>query len=329
MHGDADVTDDVQYVRSTLGPLLAPAVAAAAPPVPVQLDANAIDVDAATSSSSSSSDSDSEDKADGKDKAPRAAAAADDDVDELQRLVARAHFKETRFGPATPNELEYNAWPLEPLPAALDELDWVTAVATVTAVQRDIDVVVAKAVVPTHGDALRVLDMGSVIATAARQLLGRVDDVFGPVREPFYAVRIMDARSADALAPGALLFSVDRFASTVNPLALNATGTDASNNVDQERSDDDDDDASNDGAAAAGQPRPLVEAPARGARRGGRRGPRRGRPRQERPSPSASRPAPSALRPAPPPLLPPMPPLPSFPAPPSAPPPQQPAWKSL
>jgi len=304
----------------------------------MQRDANAIDVDAASSSSSSSS-SESEDEA------PRARpAAGDDDVDELQRMVARAHFKETRFGPATPNELEYNAWPLEPLPAALDELDWVTAVATVTAVQRDIDVVVAKAVVPAHGDALRVLDMGSVIATAARQLLGRVDDVFGPVREPFYAVRIMNAQSADGLAPGALLFSVDRFASTVNPLALNATGTDASNNVDQERSESDGDDGSDGSDAASGQPsaRPVDAAPrsARGAApRASRRASRRGRPRrtEDRPSPSsASRPARvSASRPTPPPrppppmLLPPMPPPPSFPAPPSAPPPQQPAWKSL
>jgi len=62
------------------------------------------------------------------------------------------------------------------------------------------------------------------------------------VRQPFYAIRIMNPESIALLKPGETLFSVERFVATVNPHTLNSKGTDASNVCDEEVADEEDDD---------------------------------------------------------------------------------------
>jgi hypothetical protein len=56
---------------------------------------------------------------------------------------------------------------------------------------------------------LAALDEGSVLCTEGRQLLGRVDDVLGPVTQPVYAVRYCGAGSLPTgLAPMDRVFSI-------------------------------------------------------------------------------------------------------------------------
>jgi H/ACA ribonucleoprotein complex non-core subunit NAF1 len=61
----------------------------------------------------------------------------------------------------------------------------------------------------------RALNEGAVLVLEDRSVLGAVEDIFGPVTAPLYALRC--AAEGPAVAPGARVFSVDRLAQYVLP----------------------------------------------------------------------------------------------------------------
>lgn len=71
----------------------------------------------------------------------------------------------------------------------------------------------------------RTLAEGSVLCLDDRTPLGRVEDVFGPVKSPFYALRYYAGDGLPAsVAPGSAVFSVDRYADMLVPDKLKAKG---------------------------------------------------------------------------------------------------------
>jgi len=81
----------------------------------------------------------------------------------------------------------------------------------------------------------KVLDSGSVVCLDDRTALGRVDDVFGPVTEPFYTVRFAKESDIPAGAvTGATVFYPGDASSFVMPDAIKNQGSDASNRNDEE-----------------------------------------------------------------------------------------------
>ena len=57
----------------------------------------------------------------------------------------------------------------------------------------------------------RALDEGSLLVTSSRAVVGRVEEGFGPVASPLYALRYAGPQPMPAdVAAGAQLFSVDR-----------------------------------------------------------------------------------------------------------------------
>ena len=68
------------------------------------------------------------------------------------------------------------------------------------------------------------LSEGAVLCLADRTPLGRVEDVFGPVTEPLYALRCPGGGAPGGAAAGAPVFSVDKFATFVQPAALKSKG---------------------------------------------------------------------------------------------------------
>jgi len=143
--------------------------------------------------------------------------------------------KSTQAGPLTKNEIPYGMAPLDPLPdqSLLKPEDNVIQALKVTAVQSNM------LVASSLGSP--VLDSGSVVCDSNRVLIGRIDDVFGPVVSPFYTVRIMAPEPRPSLAVGDVLSWVEKFSYIVNCAALDTRGTDASNLVDEEVVDSEDD----------------------------------------------------------------------------------------
>jgi H/ACA ribonucleoprotein complex non-core subunit NAF1 len=145
-------------------------------------------------------------------------------------------------GPLTKNEIPYGMAPLDPLPA--QELllpgDRIVKALTITAVQSDM--VVASSL------GSPVLDSGSVVCSESRVLIGRIDDVFGPVTSPFYTVRIMvSEQNRPLISVGDILCWVEKLSYLVNCAALDTRGTDASNLVDEELGDEEDEESGSSG----------------------------------------------------------------------------------
>ena len=120
----------------------------------------------------------------------------------------------------------------------------------------------------------------SVLCLEDRAPLGAVAEIFGPVREPFYVVRLRDAADADAVAArdpvGRDIFAPADRVAFVRPEELSSRGCDASNVYDeelpdhqQEFSDDEDAQAAKalakkrgrDGGAAPPPPGAVYEGP--------------------------------------------------------------------
>jgi hypothetical protein len=68
------------------------------------------------------------------------------------------------------------------------------------------------------------LSEGAVLCLADRTPLGRVEDVFGPVTEPLYALRCPGQAVPGGASAGAPVFSVDKYATFVQPAALKSKG---------------------------------------------------------------------------------------------------------
>lgn len=75
----------------------------------------------------------------------------------------------------------------------------------------------------------RALNEGTALVLEDRALLGAVEEIFGPVSAPLYALRYAGgaAEPPQGLVPGAVVFSVDRLALYVLPEALTVKGYDA------------------------------------------------------------------------------------------------------
>ena len=70
----------------------------------------------------------------------------------------------------------------------------------------------------------RPLDVNSVLCLADRTALGRIEDVFGPVKAPLYVLRAAAGDVAAAATPGVAVFSVAKHASFVVPEKLKSRG---------------------------------------------------------------------------------------------------------
>lgn len=68
---------------------------------------------------------------------------------------------------------------------------------------------------------MRALDIGSVLCTEARAPLGRVEDIFGPVVRPLYALRCdLSANNAAGVGPGTAVFAPAQLAVYVDPQSV-------------------------------------------------------------------------------------------------------------
>ena len=93
------------------------------------------------------------------------------------------------------------------------------------------------------------------------QVLGKVDEIFGPVSSPLYVVRVDENRantllpslSSDDNSPGGrtVVYAVDELSTYVSMMNVNQKGSDASNMYDEEPAEDEVQDFSDDEAEAA------------------------------------------------------------------------------
>jgi len=180
----------------------------------------------------------------------------DDDALELVRAPASAHAgwddEDAALDKAPRTEHEILAPPPAPKLAdivigdgALREIGVVEHAATAAS----LSVVVQGA----EGAAAVVED--TALCASDRRPLGVVAEVFGPVRAPFYVLRLFDAADAAAVAAygaaGAAVFAVADRVAYVVPEALDSRGCDASNAYDEELGDDAQDDSDDEAAAAS------------------------------------------------------------------------------
>lgn len=68
----------------------------------------------------------------------------------------------------------------------------------------------------------RVFDEGTVLCLGDRTALGRVEEIFGPIQAPLYALRYTGSAGAppDSAAAGAPVFTVDKYAAQLEPEVL-------------------------------------------------------------------------------------------------------------
>jgi len=81
----------------------------------------------------------------------------------------------------------------------------------------------------------RALDEGSILVLENRSVLGIVEDIFGPVQAPLYALRCT-SKLSDDVKPQAKVYSVDRLAQFVLPDQLRVKGYDDGEAVSGEES---------------------------------------------------------------------------------------------
>jgi H/ACA ribonucleoprotein complex non-core subunit NAF1 len=81
----------------------------------------------------------------------------------------------------------------------------------------------------------RALDEGSILVLENRSVLGIVEDIFGPVQAPLYALRC-SSKLSDDVKPQAKVYSVDRLAQFVLPDQLRVKGYDDGEAVSGEES---------------------------------------------------------------------------------------------
>ena len=75
---------------------------------------------------------------------------------------------------------------------------------------------------------------GSVFCLEDRTVLGRVEDVFGPVASPFYSLRCVEVPAA--ATPGRPVLCVSQHSTVLDPQSLNTKGYDMSGKDDEELS---------------------------------------------------------------------------------------------
>jgi H/ACA ribonucleoprotein complex non-core subunit NAF1 len=78
------------------------------------------------------------------------------------------------------------------------------------------------------------LDIDSVLCSEDRKVLGKVEDVIGPVSKPVYTVRLASEIQASQYPQGTPIFTVEEFSTVVLPATISSKGSDASNSFDEE-----------------------------------------------------------------------------------------------
>lgn len=157
-----------------------------------------------------------------------------EDYDELRRIIDSMDGDEGGMGdangegPTAAVEL-FGEAPPPALDVSLAPEDSLSAAGTVLSVIEGTIVVRASA-------GSRALDEGSVLVLQDRTVIGAIEDIFGPVQAPLYALRCV-GDPPDGLIPEASVFSVDRLAQFVLPEELRVKGYDDwdESAVDQEK----------------------------------------------------------------------------------------------
>lgn len=145
---------------------------------------------------------------------------------------------------------------LEPLPQNLD-LDngqWVDDALVV-------ETITPGTIIARASDSQHVLDTNSLIFhrdNNQRQLVGRVDEVFGPVQCPYYTIPIMNPElHLASLQPGHTLSWLEQYVTLVNRASLSTRGRDA-REMDGESNDDSEDEQDTSDEEPAGGQLPMV-----------------------------------------------------------------------
>jgi rRNA processing protein Gar1 len=100
-----------------------------------------------------------------------------------------------------------------------------------------------------------VFDVGTVVSMPDGLLIGRIDDVFGPVVNPMFVIRIMNETVVSLIKPGDTLCVVEDYTKLLDTLTLNTKGRDKSDLYDEEVDDDAESDDSGAPPSAAAPPR--------------------------------------------------------------------------
>ena len=171
------------------------------------------DDDDSVSSSDTGDDSSTEERVD---KAALDAMLDDGDADEDVPLVA----------PRTKNEIVDQPKFIPP-PGPITDNDTLKIVGHITSLHLDMKFAVALGV--SNGPP--VAD-GSVLCAADRRVIGRVEEVFGPVSRPYY--KIVIPADGQSTAVNEAVYAVEKYSSIVDKSTLDSKGTDASNDFDEE-----------------------------------------------------------------------------------------------
>ena len=215
-------------------------------------DVDSDEKSSASSSSSSSSSSSLSDEDDEDDEDEEVGGSKMEQEKVLEKMISQAAEVglDDKFGPRTQNEVVRTEAELSPLPGEVGDDERITVAGEVMSVQRPLNSLVMKAVADSDSGVLRTLDHDSLICTESKGLVGRIEEVFGPVVSPFYVVRLMGQLSiqkdtaqtdlgdvvAEAKLPmaGDKLYVVDKFKKVVDPAQLSTVGSDASNLYNEE-----------------------------------------------------------------------------------------------
>jgi len=171
------------------------------------------------------------------------------DIEDLEKAVENVEVSEE---PRVRHEiLPFSQPQVEPLPNDVREDDEIEIVGVVLNKHESSNLLVvgAKSI---EGKTIVPVDLDSVICTKERRLLGRVEEVFGPVVKPFYAVRLIRVESAVSgeftpyIGVDDEVYVLKRHGKYVNVAALDSRGSDASNTFDEEIEDHDEGEFSDD-----------------------------------------------------------------------------------
>ena len=136
--------------------------------------------------------------------------------------------------PRTFNELNISSVPIDPVPVDFLPAEMNMHEAGIIAA------VVGEMVTVQAATVSKALDLGSVLWMQDRKPLGRIDDLFGPVMSPFYAVRFASVNEAAVwkLQLKEKVYFSQEFASFVLPASIHNKGSDASAKHDEEPAED-------------------------------------------------------------------------------------------
>ena len=118
---------------------------------------------------------------------------------------------------------------------AIKSEDQLIVIGTITSLHLDLGVAVAIALPAVAGKEIMPVNDGSVVCTATRDVVGRVDEVFGPVSRPYYKIRLEKTDDISGVSVDTTIYAVEKLSTLVNKHALESIkATDASNEFNEE-----------------------------------------------------------------------------------------------